>query len=257
MIVEWTKSNTKPVRDLFESFSKGRALIFPSIEQQRCHLWVDSLESPSVALWQMKILNAVTGESSLSTAEELIRKVEPAQALFASNEAWEDLIRNTWGHRTGVQQRTKLSPNLLDIEYLRKLSESIPDGFILERMDLETTKALDKRIAMHIPLFFGGSKEFIERGIGFCIKHEGKIVSSASSFAPFTNEFEIQVETIANPNYRRRGLATAVSAALCVYALENGLIPQWDAANNESVSLALKLGYTNPESWQAYYLKPE
>jgi hypothetical protein len=257
MIVEWKKSDTKPVRQLFERFDKGRALIFPAIEQERCRLWVDSLEFPSAALWQLKILNAVTGDSSNSAAEELIRKVEPAQIIFAPDSEWEKVIRSVWGKRMGVQQRTKMSPHSLDIEYLRKLREIIPDGFTLERMDLATVKTLDKRMAMHIPLFFGGSKEFSEKGIGFCIKHEGKVVSTASTFTPFTNEFEIQVETSGTPDYRRKGLATAVSAALIVYALENNLIPQWDAANEKSIGLALKLGYSNPESWQAYYLIPE
>ena len=36
-------------------------------------------------------------------------------------------------------------------------------------------------------------------------------------------------------------------------ALEKNLVPHWDAANEASVKLALKLGYTNPVSWDAYY----
>ncbi|MHA2235602.1 MAG: GNAT family N-acetyltransferase, partial [Candidatus Thorarchaeota archaeon] len=40
-------------------------------------------------------------------------------------------------------------------------------------------------------------------------------------------------------------------------ALENGLTPQWDAANEASIHLALKLGYTDPDYWEGYYLKPE
>ncbi|MGD9397060.1 MAG: GNAT family N-acetyltransferase, partial [Candidatus Thorarchaeota archaeon] len=50
--------------------------------------------------------------------------------------------------------------------------------------------------------------------------------------------------------------ATAASAALMIHALENGIVPQWDAANEPSIKLALKLGYTNPDHWEAYYLKP-
>jgi hypothetical protein len=257
MIFEWTDGDISKVCQLFESFNKGRALIFPAIDQKRCHLWVDSLETPSIALWKLKILNAIAGDSTNPAAEDLIRKVEPMQALFAPDHAWENLIRNIWGERTGIQQRTKLSPHALDIKFLQELSKNVPDGFTLERMDLETIKSLDKRLAMHIPLFFGGSREFFEMGVGFCIKHKGKVVSIASSFTPFINEFEIQVDTIDDPAYRRKGLATAVSASLIVYALVHNLIPHWDAANEKSVALALKLGYTNPESWQAFYLKPD
>ncbi|MFW9841033.1 MAG: GNAT family N-acetyltransferase, partial [Candidatus Thorarchaeota archaeon] len=67
--------------------------------------------------------------------------------------------------------------------------------------------------------------------------------------------FEIQVDTL-DEAHRRKGFATAVSAALIIYALENGLTPHWDAANEESVQLALKLGYTDPDCWEAYFLKP-
>ena len=87
------------------------------------------------------------------------------------------------------------------------------------------------------------------------IRHEGKILSVASTFMPFKDEFEIDVRTI-DTEHRRMGLATVVSAALMIHALENGLVPHWDAANEASVGLALKLGYTNPEPWEAYYLKP-
>ena len=92
-------------------------------------------------------------------------------------------------------------------------------------------------------------------GISYCIRHEGKILSVASTFMPFKDEFEIDVRTI-DTEHRRMGLATVVSAALMIHALENGLVPHWDAANEASVGLALKLGYTNPEPWEAYYLKP-
>ena len=109
---------------------------------------------------------------------------------------------------------------------------------------------------MHIPTFFGSSEEFYENGIAYCIKYQEKIVSMASTFTPFTDEFEIQVDT-SDPDHRRKGLATVVSAALMVYALENGLIPQWDAANEASIQLALKLGYSDPGYWEGYYLKPK
>ncbi|MFW9965387.1 MAG: GNAT family N-acetyltransferase, partial [Candidatus Sifarchaeia archaeon] len=113
---------------------------------------------------------------------------------------------------------------------------------------------LDKRNAIHIPTFFGSSETFHKMGIAYSISYEGKVVSMASTYMPFTNEFEIQVNTF-DPRHRRKGLATVASAALILHALEHGLVPQWDAANEASMNLALKLGYTNPDPWEAYYLK--
>jgi len=257
MILEWTISDKTLVRSLFDTFDKAKALILPAIDQDRCELWVDSLDSPSVVLWELKNLCALTGDCTSPAAQELINKIEPMQALIVSSKDWVDLVRNSWGTRLGIQERTRLCPDSLDINHLRKLMSLVPDDFTLERMDLDTVRSLDKRIAMHIPLFYGDSDAFHNNGVGFCIKHEGKVVSSASSFAPFIDAFEIEVYTEKNPIYRRKGLATAVCAALMVYALEHNIIPHWDAANEESLALALKLGYTDPEPWQIFFLKPE
>ena len=82
-----------------------------------------------------------------------------------------------------------------------------------------------------------------------------KVVSLAYTPFPFIDEFEIQVYTEDSVEYRRKGLATAVSAALIEYGLERGLTPHWDAANETSLKLALKIGYSNPKKWEAYYRK--
>ncbi len=257
MIFEWTNSNRTIIRQLFDTFDKARALILPAIDQGRCQLWVDSLDTPSAVLWKLKNLCALAGDSTSSAAQELVQKIEPRQAIFVCSKDWADLIKQSWGTRLGVQSRTRLSPELLDITHLRTLMNMVPEDFMLERMDLETVRSLDKRVAMHIPTFYGDSESFYNNGVGFCIKHQGKVVSSASSFAPFIDAFEIEVYTEKAPNYRRKGLATAVSAALIIYALERNIVPHWDAANKESLALALKLGYTNPEPWQIFFLKPE
>ncbi|TFG31299.1 GNAT family N-acetyltransferase, partial [Candidatus Thorarchaeota archaeon] len=133
--------------------------------------------------------------------------------------------------------------------------DNLPEEFSLELLDLQSVRRLGKNMFMHIALFFGSSEAFIENGFGYCIKHNGIIVSVASTFTPFVNEFEIEVRTSNDGEYRRKGLATIVSAALILHALERGLVPHWDAANEISVKLALKLGFTNPYPWEAFYLK--
>jgi hypothetical protein len=69
---------------------------------------------------------------------------------------------------------------------------------------------------------------------------------------PYEKEFEIEVDTLDSSEYRRKGLATIVSAALIEEALSRNLVPIWDAANASSKGLALKLGYSNPMPYDAY-----
>ncbi len=256
MIIEWLDEDRNKLRGLFDSYTSARAIIFPALDQGRGNMWSNSLEEPTVARLQLAIINAVAGDSTIGDAKELIQMIEPLQLVIAPNEGWNQLIRDLWGEQLGIQERTLFSPQSLDIEYLRHLLNQLPEGYRLERMDLETINRVDKRKAMHIPTFFGSSKAFHKSGIGYCIKFENEVVCMASTFTPYTNEFEIQIDTI-DPIHRQKGLATVASAALIIHALENGIVPQWDAANELSYRLALKLGYTNPKHWEAYYLKPK
>ncbi|MFW9834128.1 MAG: GNAT family N-acetyltransferase [Candidatus Thorarchaeota archaeon] len=255
MIMEWIDNDRSRIRPLFEAHRRARGLIFPALDQGRGVVWTDSLETPTVACLHLVVLNALAGDSSSPNAKELIQMIEPNQVVISPDEKWTKLIKNLWGERVGVIKRALLSHKSLDLEHLKSLREHLPSGYTLERMDLETIRRLDKRSSMHILTFFGSSKEFYERGIAYCIKHDGKVVSMASTFTPFTDVFDIEIDTF-DETHRRKGLATVVSAALIIHALENGLVPYWDAENEVSINLALKLGYTDPDYWEAYYLKP-
>jgi len=255
MIMDWLSDDRTLIRPLFESHTRARAVIFPALDQGRGNVWVNSIDAPTVARLQLAIINVVAGDSASPDAEEIIRMIEPMQLVVAPDYGWAQIIKDLWDERLGIQQRTVLSSESLDLDYLRHLRNQIPEGYKLERMDIETIKRVDKRRAMHIPTFFGSSEGFYKMGIAYCIKHGNKVVSMASTFTPFTDMFEIQIDTL-EPEHRRKGLATAASAALMVHALENGIVPYWDAENEASIHLALKLGYTNPTNWEAYYLKP-
>ncbi len=254
MIIEWLDEDRSKLRKLFDSHTSFRAVIFPALDQGRGNMWSNSLEAPTVARLQLVIINVVAGNSTIAEATELIQMIEPLQLVIGPNDEWNQLIKDLWGEQLGIQERTSFSPQSLDIEHLKRLRNQLPEEYRLERMDLETIKSVDKRKAMHIPTFFGSSSEFYRMGIGYCIKFEDEVVCMASTFTPYTNEFEIQIDTI-DPIHRRKSLATVASAALIIHALENGIVPYWDAANEASIQLALKLGYSNPKHWVAYFLK--
>ncbi|MFW9808986.1 MAG: GNAT family N-acetyltransferase [Candidatus Thorarchaeota archaeon] len=255
MIVEWDSEDRSGVRHLFHPHKRARAIIFPALDLGLGQVWTNSRESPTVARLQLSVINALAGDSSSSDAVDIVRMIEPMQLAFGHDDNWTLIIKELWGDCLEIQPRTVFTTESLDLDHLRVLREQIPSGYHLERMSLEDVQRIDKRKAMHIPILFGSSEEFCKKGIGYCIKHDNKIVCMASTFTPFTDMFEIQVDTF-DSEHRRKGLATVASAALMVYALENGITPYWDAANEASIQLALKLGYTEPDPWEAYYLKP-
>ncbi|MHA1289289.1 MAG: GNAT family N-acetyltransferase [Candidatus Thorarchaeota archaeon] len=166
-----------------------------------------------------------------------------------------DLIHEIFGDRLGVQKRTFMSPDSLNKEHLKGFVDNLSDEFTLEQLDLETTRNLSENMSFHISMFFGSPEEFIDKGFGYCIKHTGEVVSMASTFTPFIDEFEIEVRTENSDEYRKKGLATVLSSALILHAFERGFVLHWDAVNAISVKLALKLGYTDPYPWEAFYIK--
>jgi hypothetical protein len=255
MVVEWTRTDRSNLFDFFNEFKVGRTVIFPALSTNRGTIWVDSLESPSVVRLQIGIINAVTGDSLKPVAVDIIKMINPNELVFFSDESWIELLKKVYGDRFGIKKRTKMFPAQLNKNRLRGFIEKLPAEFILEQLDLETIHNLSKDMLFHIMLFFGSPEEFTENGFGYCIKHEGRVVSIASTLTPFKDEFEIEVRTENSAKYRQKGLATIVSSALILHALDKGYIPHWDAANEISVKLALKLGYTDPFSWEAFYIK--
>ena len=85
------------------------------------------------------------------------------------------------------------------------------------------------------------------------ILHQGRFVSGASSAAVGGGKFEIEIQT--HREFRRRGLARAVAAALILYGLEHGIEACWDAANESSSAPARQLGFHSTGKYEAYRLK--
>ena len=117
----------------------------------------------------------------------------------------------------------------------------------MERVDRETVERRPHILQVHIPPFFGTVDNFMEKGIGFCVKHVDEPISMASSCLPYTDKLEVQIATVDSPEYRRKGFGTAACIALLEYCLKNKIEPHWDAFNERSASMAEKLGYTDPE----------
>ena len=98
---------------------------------------------------------------------------------------------------------------------------------------------------------FDSHADFLARGVGYTLLDEDKLVGAA--YSSLVCSRGIEVSLFVDEPYRRRGVATALSASLLLECVRRGLRPNWDAANNESCKLAEKLGYTFSGSYESYY----
>ena len=257
-IIEWANPDKARAKELFSTVAM-RAIIRGFIDHGRGTIFVDSADDPKVGWWSFNIMNAVAGDSDSEAARHIVKEFPYMRLLNVPDKGWEDLVKSSWGEDIFALPRTSLSSDTLDIEHIRKLKARLPEGFTLQKVDNESLENLaDPTMGFHIQQFFGTIEEFLKHGFGFCIKHEGKVVSMASTFTPYSDVIEIEIDTLDSPEYRRKGLATVAGAALIEYALENGLVPNWDAQTPISVKLAEKLGYSNPQPYEAFIrCKPE
>ncbi len=204
-------------------------------------------DDPQVAALEASNLKLciVGGDARHPSAREYIEQLSTPAALIFASEGWEELVRGVHAGRLIYMPRYAFTSEKLNIEHLRSLSSQIPPGYRLEPMDLDLAQQLAgerSEFASEHLLNFDSPEDFIERGFGFCILDGDEIVSVATTFAICDKGIEIQINT--REKHQGKGLATAVAAHLLVYSLEHNLDPNWDAANERSVGLAKKLGYT-------------
>lgn len=219
--------------------------------------FVDDEDNPHIAVLEIPKLklNILGGDARHPSAREYLEELHAPEILIFASEDWEELL---WETRRGFLirlPRYAFTSENLDLAHLYELKSRLPDGYRLEKMNIDLARKLANErseFASEHMLNFDSPEDFIERGFGFCVLDEGEIVSVATTFAICEKGIEIQINT--RKEHRGRGLATVVAAQLLIYSLENNLDPNWDAANKASVNLAKKLGYTPGGTYSMYIL---
>ncbi|MHA2497033.1 MAG: GNAT family N-acetyltransferase, partial [Candidatus Hodarchaeales archaeon] len=209
--------------------------------------FVDDLDRPEVILFSV-------GEGSMGDCflagnyrspkvGEILAQVPERRSIHVPSREWVPVMKDYWEY-FGYLPRTDFSADDLTVDHVEHLLTPLPEDFEVEKAGLETAKQIDD-------FTYPGGPEayFKDGGLLFCVKKGDKVVSQVSALAKFGYEIDVATQ----PEYRGRGFATLVCAKFIKYCLEHGIKPHWDAANEISVALALKLGFTNPQRYRCYY----
>lgn len=122
---------------------------------------------------------------------------------------------------------------------VRQSISSIP--YTIERTNKESYNVMKGSV---IPAkFWDCADDFLNKGVGFSLFHNGKLASTAYSAFIFDELLELGIETV--EEFRGKGLARYACFALIDYCLENGYEPIWSCRleNIGSYNLAKKLGF--------------
>lgn len=192
------------------------------------------------------------GDAGSASAAQMIASCRPGDLLVPATDPWRTAIREVWRDRLTIKQRVAFTqPDSWNRIKLRKLISDLPSTMTLKQImpvDVARFAALAKSL---VELDSLSGEASMGNGIGFGVEYNEAFLSGCAGW-PAGGMVELEIQT--HPNHRRRGLATVAAAALVDYCLAHDLTPCWDAANDMSVGLALKLGFVNPTRYEAYLI---
>jgi hypothetical protein len=236
----------------FDAIHYPRTWIESAFEYKSVKLFIDSERNPSISILLYPYHAFIVGDPDASEVAVMLDTIPEGTEMHVDPGKWQSKLKEHFGKLLYQKMRIKLSHNSLRLESLAQLKKPLLKGYSIERVDKKTVEQLPPILQVHIPPFFGGIDNFMERGIGFCVKHGDAPISMAGSCIPYTDKLEVQIATVDSPEYRRRGFATVAGIALLEYCLKNNIQPYWDATNESSAIMAERLGYKNPERYHVY-----
>jgi hypothetical protein len=251
MLIEFDSGNRATLRSLFDRYPCLHGVVAAVIEGGMGRVFADAHEEPSVALAVLDF-HLLAGDPYHANAPLLFRQLQPGNTVIAPTPAWRQLLAAMYPGALTVYHREAFQAEQFDTDRLRAFCQALPGGFELRQVRPEEVAQFAADLDRALIYNFRSHEEFITRGVGMGILHQGRFVSGASSAAVGGGKFEIEIQT--RREFCRRGLARAVAAALILHGLERGMEACWDAANEPSSALARQLGFHSTGKYEAYRL---
>lgn len=248
-----TKANRLRLARAFRNVPRVDISIECVLEAQMGRAFVDDLANPTAFHIQIGPFHYYAGDASGNGGQEMLRDFKPYNLFMSASAGWLDVCQDVYGERLVGFDRYSFSSEHLSRDHIQKLCRDYAGSSTIKRFDsalLAQTWGRDHFIDVSD---FESPEDFLERGIGYCAEKDGEIIGAA--YSSLVCNTGIEVSLFVAEEHRRQGIATALSAHLLQWCLQNNMDAHWDAANPESCKLAEKLGYIPAGSYQAYYIK--
>lgn len=194
------------------------------------------------------------GEKSLDLKSQIYETCSRA-FITPGDERWAFWLEEEFlgQYRLVNRYALKKDENHFDKKTLEGYKKNIPEGIRIRRLDERLYHlVLKEEWSRDFVANFEDEQQFMREGLGYVAAKGREILSGCSAYGYSSGMMEVEVET--KKDYRRQGLALACSAAFLLECMERGIYPNWDAANEQSVGLAEKLGYVFHREYQVYQI---
>jgi GNAT superfamily N-acetyltransferase len=235
------------LKPLFEGFKGMHGVIDSVVEGVLGEAWADDPKQPQVAALNLDFF-LLAGDPASPAAAVALSSLKPGDHV-AVRDAWEGLLFDTVDTLQPYDRFGFSSPEHWDRGQLASMCDSLPNGFHLKQVDEDSVGEFEA-LADSLVYNFESPQDFLARGVGFGIWHDGRCIAGCSSYAISSRSIEFEIQT--HPDYRRRGLALVTGSRMIEHCLDNGLEPCWDAAHEGSADLAEKLGFVDRRPYTAY-----
>jgi len=242
------------VAPLFAPAWFDRAYVDAVLEERDAgRVFVDDPDAPSAALlcrtFEYYVAGSVQGDGGHALRRFIAEA--PAEAeVFAAlygycpvGDPWREALLADHAGRLATIGRRGFTFDAAAVDTAPGWRRAFPDDVAVARIDRPLAQRIDRELGENLGLFWGGYDGFLANGFGFCALVDGAVTSIAYAGAVSAREANIVVDT--GKRFRRRGLAALTCMAFIRHCPERGLLPTWDADddNEPSLLLAQTLGF--------------
>lgn len=255
-MIKVSSAGISQYQGIFQQFEHFSNYIHFAFEFLAPEIWVDHETAPTLACFYTAPAYFVWGDPDSQDVAPLFQLFSDDGWIVPSSEKWDRHLTAHFGEKLTTYPRTSFDSASLKLAHLRSLKSELPVGLTIVPIDETHVRNQGGMLYQDLLSRFFTQADFLQQGAGFCLLEDEKMIGFAAANYPIRNqvlEVYIRVDYNDDPIHRNKGLGTQLGVTLLEYCLENGLDPHWDAANEISVRLALRLGYTLHHRWKMYH----
>lgn len=270
MIYELEKCHYGRVFPILHKFSIENYNVLTAILEgnNRAKVFVDDIEAPKTAfIWAINCMYYFIGDYDnpdfndyfIDTMNEIIapESLKIGASAFVCTllheEGWKETVETYFANREleiGYRQDFSFNKEL----YYKRRHKEIPNNCCIKKINMELIMNEEEGLLREdICEFWDSLEDFSEKGVGFCLLEDERVVSSCFSCYSSKKGVDININTYDDEN-RSKGYATLTASAFIDYYISHNLEFSWEAYDNNlaSIILAEKLGFEKSKKYLCY-----